>query len=71
MARDDDGMKTGSAQTNKSGDPVDQGTRAKGLNYDRGPQDKERGNDGARAGKDKAMSRDCGGHVPNGHGRWK
>lgn len=64
-------MKTGSDAITKKGDPVDQGTRAKGLDYDRGPGDKERGNDGARSGKDTTMSRDCGGHVPNGHGRWK
>lgn len=61
---------TDSAMKDKAGDPADQGTTAKGLDYDRGNQDRERGNDGAREGKDKVLSRDSGGKVPNGHGRW-
>lgn len=70
MAKNFAPVKTGSDAMTKSGDPVDQGTTAKGLDYDRGNQDAQRGNDGAREGKDKVLSRDSGGKVPNGHGRW-
>ena len=70
MARNFGPVRTGSDMTNKSGDPVDQGTTAKGLDYDRGPQDKERGNDGPTAERGKVLTRDNGGKVPNGHGRW-
>lgn len=68
--RDDDGIRTGSDAITKNGDPTDQGTRAKGLDYDRGPQDKERGNDGVRGGQNKVLTRENGGKVTNGHGRW-
>lgn len=70
MAKNYAPVTTGSAQTNKSGDPVDQGTTAKGLDYDRGNQDAERGNDGAREGKDITIGGGQG-HINNGHGRWK
>ena len=70
MAKNFAPVKTGSDQTNKAGDPVDQGTRATGLDYDRGNQDRDRGNDGAREGSGKVLTRDNGGKVPNGHGRW-
>lgn len=64
------GIETNSAQTNKSGDPDDQGTRTSGLDYDRGPQDDERGNSKANNSNDKVLTRDGGGKVTNGHGRW-
>lgn len=70
MARSDEGIRTGSDAITKNGDPTDQGTRAKGLDYDRGPQDKERGNDGVRGGQNKVLTRENGGKVTNGHGRW-
>ena len=70
MAKNFAPVRTGSAETNKSGDPVDQGTTAKGLDYDRGNQDEARGNSEPREGNNKVLSRDNGGKVPNGHGRW-
>ena len=68
--KDEEGIRTGSDAVNKKGDPTDQGTRAKGLDYDRGPQDAERGNDGVRGGQNKVLTRENGGKVTNGHGRW-
>ena len=70
MVRDDDGIRTGSAAITKKGDPDDQGTRANGLNYDRGDQDDARGNAKASNAKEKVLTREGGGKITNGHGRW-
>jgi len=64
------GLQTGWPENNQSGDPVDQGTRTKGLDYDRGDQDDARGNAKASNAKDKVLTRDGGGKITNGHGRW-
>lgn len=64
------GLETGYPINNKKGDPDDQGTRASGLNYDRGDQDDARGNAKASNAKDKVLTRDGGGKITNGHGRW-